>query len=150
MSNDVTLAAGTIVSYSLDLDTPVFVKLEGALSVGAMGEMAEPKEKTQLSDLVKKYSAGMKDSPDKTIKGQYMGSDADQKAFLQAANETKDMLIKIECPDKPDDTGTGTVIEFELATLGMELDEVTNEDWMMFTVKGKQNSFDITYPVAGV
>ena len=59
------------------------------------------------------------------------------------------LLIKVEYPDKPNAAGTGTVAIFELATLGFELDDVTGEDWMMFTVSAKQNTLVFTKPVTG-
>ena len=150
MSQEATLAAGTIVSYSLALDTPVWVVLEGTLSVGSVGFMAEAKERTTLADTNKKYGAGLQDAPDKTVKGQYYGSNTDQTAFLKAAEATQTILMQVQYPDKPNETGTGTIAEFEVATLGYELDDVTGEDWMMFTVNGKQNSITWTDPVAGV
>lgn len=149
MSLEATLAAGTIVSFSLDLETPAYKVLKGAMSVGAVGFMAEAKEKTTLSDTNKKYGAGLQDAPDKSIKGQYYGSDTDQAEFLTAAKDRKTVKMKVEYPDKPDATGTGTIVEFEVALLGRELDDVTGEDWMMFTANGKQNSFELTAPVAG-
>ena len=54
------------------------------------------------------------------------------------------MLIKIEFPDKPDATGTGTIAVFTIKTLGFEMDEPTGEEWLMFTVNAKQNT-DVTW-----
>lgn len=150
MSLEATLAAGTIVSYSLDINTPSWVVLKGVLSVGAVGYIAEAKPKTTLADTEEKNGAGMKKAPDKSIKGQYFGSNADQAAFLDACDKTQTILLKVQYPDKPDPTGTGSIREMELATLGYELDDVTGEDWMMFTAQAKQNSLTPTPPAAGV
>lgn len=151
MSSEATLAAGTKVSYSTDMETPSWTVANGIMSVGALGLQSEAKEKTTLADTNKKYGAGMQDAPDKSIKGQYFGSDADQKAFIDACKAQTEMMIQVEFPDTPDATGTGTIAEFVFKPLGFELDEVTAEDWLMFTVNGKQNS-DVAWtdPVAGV
>jgi len=152
MPDEAQLAAGTLVEYSLDVVTPAWVELEGILSIGAMGFMAEPKDRTVLKDTEKKYGAGMKDAPDKTIKGQHYSSNTDQKAFLDACKLAKTVLIRVTYPDKPDSNpaSVGTIAESEIATLGFELDDVKGEDWMMFTVNGKQNTIAWTDPVVGV
>lgn len=150
MSDKAELAAGTLVSFSTVLDTPVYTVIPGIKNVGALGLMSEPKEKTVLADTNKKYGAGMQDAPDKSLKGQYYGSDTSQKAFLAACEAKTPMLIKVEFPDKPNPTGTGTIITFEMQPLGWEMDEPTGEEWLMFTVNAKQNSHDYTAPVAGV
>ena len=150
MSNEATLAAGTLVKYSLDLDTPAYTQIPKILSIGALGLMAEAKESTTLSSTQKEYSHGLQDAPDKTIKGQFLGSDADQKAFIAACRAKTPMMIQVTYPDKPDATGTGTVADFLFKPLGFEMDDVTAEDFMMFTVNGKQNSaVSWTDPVAG-
>jgi len=151
MSNESKLAAGTIVSFSTNLETPAFTVIPKITNVGGIGLMSEAKENTTLSDTQKTYSAGLQDAPDKSIKGQYLGSNVDQTAFRDAAKLNSSMIIRIEFPDKPDATGTGTVAEFNIKTLGFEMDEPTGEDWLMFTINAKQNT-DVTWtdPVAGV
>lgn len=141
MSLEATLAAGTIVSFSTNLETPAFTVIPGIITVGATGLTSESKEKTTLADTLKKYGAGMQDAPDKTLKGQLFSSDADQKAFLDACKAKSEMLIQIEYPDKlTPSSGTGTVGQYLLKPLGFEVDDVAGEEWMMFTVPGKQNS----------
>jgi hypothetical protein len=144
MSNEAKLAAGTIVSFSLDLDTPVYTVIPKITNIGGVGLMSEAKETTTLSNTNKTYGAGLQDAPDKSIKGQYIGSDADQKSFRDAAKLNQSMLIKIEFPDKPNPAGTGTVAVFTIKTLGFEMDEPTGEEWLMFTVNAKQNT-DVTW-----
>lgn len=143
MADEAVLAAGTLVEYSLDLDTPVFVELEGVMSLGAVGEMAEAKERTVLKDTVKKYGAGMKDSPDKSIKGQHYALNTNQQAFLAAAKATGTVLVRVTYP-APEGGSTGMIAEMEFKLLGFELDDVAGEDWMMFTVNAKQNSISWT------
>lgn len=151
MSNESKLAAGTIVSFSTNLDVPAFTVIPKITNIGGIGLMSEAKENTTLSDTNKTYGAGLQDAPDKSIKGQYIGSDADQKTFRDAAKANDSMIIKVEFPDKPDATGTGTIAEFTIKTLGFEMDEPTGEEWLMFTVNAKQNT-DVTWtdPVVGV
>lgn len=151
MNEDAVLAAGTLVGFSLDLVTPVYTTINGIDSVGAVGLMAEAKEKTTLADAdQKKYGASLQDAPDKTIKGKFYSGDTDQAAFITACKAKTPMLLQVTFTDKPNLTGTGTIAVFDFQPLGFELDEVTGEDWMMFTVNGKQNSLAWTDPVAGV
>ena len=117
MSNESKLAAGTIVSFSTNLDTPAFTVIPKITNIGGIGLMSESKENTTLADTNKTYGAGMQDAPDKSIKGQYIGSDADQKAFRDAAKANDSMIIRVQFPDKPDASGTGTTAEFTIKTL---------------------------------
>ena len=147
MADEATLAAGTVVEYATDLDTPVYVELLGVMSFGALGEMAEPKESTTLKDTNKKYGAGMKDAPDKAIKFQMWALDADQKAFVAAAIATDTLLVKVTSP-APVGASTGKIAIMEWKLLGFESDDVTGEDWQMGTINAKQNSIDWTDAVA--
>lgn len=150
MADEATLAAGTLVKFDTDLVTPTFAKfIKGVISLGAVGDMAEAKERTVLADTSKKYGAGMKDAPDKSIKGQLYALDADQQAFLQAAKDNVTIMVKVEYP-APVGASTGVIAEMEFKLLGYELDDVTGEDWMMFTVNAKQNSIVWTDAVAAV
>lgn len=144
MSLEATLAAGTIVEFSTNITTPAFTAAPGVLSVGAMGLTSEAKEKTTLADTQKVYGAALQDAPDKNIKGQYFGSDADQKTFLDACKAKTEMLIRVTFPDIPSGGTTGTIGEFLFKPLGFELDELDAEEWMMFSVPGKQNT-DVTW-----
>ena len=142
MADEATLAAGTVTKFSTNLETPIYDKtITGLLSFGAAGEMAEAKDKTTLADTVKQYGAGMKDSPDKALKGQHYALDVDQKAFLAAAKAGASIMVEVTYPT-PIGASKGVVVTMELKLLGFELDDVTGEDWMMFTVNAKQNSFD--------
>tara|TARA_R110002049_G_scaffold81910_3_gene208307 strand:+ start:2793 stop:3245 length:453 start_codon:yes stop_codon:yes gene_type:complete len=148
MADEATLAAGTIVKFDTELVAPTFAKfIKGVISVGSVGEMAESKERTVLADTSKKYGAGMKDAPDKTIKGQHYALNADQKAFLTAAKNNETVMVQVEYP-APVGADTGTIAKMEFKLLGFELDDVTGEDWMMFTVNAKQNSIEWTDAVA--
>ena len=140
MSNESQLAAGTIVSFSTDLDTPAFTVIPKITNIGGVGLMSEAKENTTLSDTNKTYGAGMQDAPDKAIKGQYIGSDADQATFRDAAKANDSMIIRVQFPDIPTAGTTGTIAEFTVKTLGFEMDEPTGEEWLMFTVNAKQNT----------
>lgn len=150
MSLEVILGAGTCVRYSLDLQTPNFTEIPGLLTFGAVGTTAEAKSSTVLKDTIKKNKAGMLEGPDKNFKGQLYSSNTDQKAFLDACKLRRPMLIEVEWPDKPDPLapGTGTKAQFEYQPLGFEIDETQAEEWIMFTVNGKQNSIEVfTDPV---
>ena len=144
MADEATLAAGTIVEYDADLVIPTYGDIiAGVLSLGAVGEMAESKDATVLADTVKKYGAGMKDSPDKAIKFQHWALDAGQQAFIAAAKANDTIMVRVTYPTPKGGT-TGAIATMEFKLLGFELDDVTGEDWMMGTVNAKQNSFAFT------
>lgn len=143
MADEATLAAGTICEFSTDLQTPSWTEVEGILSVGAVGKMSEAKDKTTLKDTEKKYGASISDSPDKTVKGQHWALDTNQQAFLAAARAKQTILFRVTYPTPVGGT-TGYIAEMEFALLGYELDDVTGEDWMMFTVNAKQNTLTET------
>ncbi len=144
MSDQAQLAAGTIAKFSTALDVPVYDKImKGLLSLGAIGEIAEAKERTVLADTTKKYGAGMKDAPDKTLKLQRYDLDLDQNALLTAADNNDTIMVEITFPlPKGAATPAKAVMEFKL--LGYELDDVTGEDWRMVTISAKQNSIEWT------
>jgi hypothetical protein len=142
MSDEAMLAAGTVAKFSTDLVTPDYNKIiEGLISLGAVGEMAESKERTVLADVTKKYGAGMKDAPDKTLKMQHYPLNVDQKAFIASAKANDTVLVQVTYPTPKGGT-TGAIATMEFKLLGFELDDVTGEDWVMLTVNAKQNSFD--------
>lgn len=143
---DAQLAAGTICRFSLNLDTPDYKQVIGVTSYGALGLTAEAKDKTTLADLTKQYGKGIFDAPDKTIKAYMQNNNDDQKAFITACRAGTPMLFQVEFPAQTGET-TGLIGTFEFQPLGFEMDETTAEDWMAFTVAGKQNSMDWTDPV---
>lgn len=149
MSN-VILIAGTIVEMQTDTSWQEVPRLT---EIGAIGESSEPKEKTTLSDKIKKYDSGMRDAPDKNLKGQYVPVQASgdpyfteytlQQAFIKRCRDEEEFNIRIKWPD-------GEVNGFLFKALGFEWDAGNQEEWKMFTVNGKQNSrvvYDLT--VAG-
>lgn len=149
--NESKLAAGTIVSWAAEAETPVYAEAPGITNIGAIGLMSEAKENTTLADTNKTYGEGLAEAPDKSVKGQFWASNTLQAAFITACKAKTPMLIKVVFPDKPDATGTGTTAVFNMKPLGFQVDEPTGGEWLMFTVNGKQNS-DVTWtaPVAGV
>lgn len=144
MADEAELAAGTTVEFDEELVTPTFDdELLGVMSFGALGDMAEPKENTTLKDTTKKYGAGMKDAPDKSIKFQIYAMNVEQKAFIAAAIATKTLKIKVTYP-APTGATTGRIAEMEWKLLGFESDDVTGEDWQMGTINAKQNTITWT------
>jgi hypothetical protein len=140
MSDKSVLAAGTIVSFSTNLDTPSYTIIPKITNLGPIGLMSEAKENTTLADRQKTYGAGLQDAPDVAIKGQYIGSDSDQAAFRLACRNKQLMLIKVEFPDIPDGGTSGTQATYLVQTLGFQMDEPNGEEWLMFSVNGKQNT----------
>lgn len=144
MSN-VTLIAGTVVEMEKvsELGVSTWHEVPRLTEIGAVGEQSEPKEKTTLSDKIKKYDSGMRDAPDKNLKGQYVpeqpvgGQYADERTkqqdFITRCRNEEEFNIRVKWPD-------GDVNGFLFKSLGFEFDQGSQEDWKMFTVNGKQNS----------
>jgi hypothetical protein len=143
MSN-VILIAGTIVEMEVISGmTSTWAEVPRLTEIGAVGEQSEPKEKTTLSDKIKKYDSGMRDAPDKNLKGQYVpeqhvdGQYVDertkQQAFIKRCRNEEEFNIRVKWPD-------GEVNGFLFKALGFEWDAGNQEEWKMFTVNGKQNS----------
>lgn len=147
MSENTVLLAGTIVEMETGaVGSGVWQVVPDLTSLGAVGDMADPKEKTTLSDKKKKYGDSLPDANDKNLKGQYIptqgvGDDHHdeyvlQQAFIKRAKNREEFNMRVKWPD-------GEVNGFLFKSLGFEWDEGTQEDWKMFTVNGKQNSFAI-------
>ena len=151
MSN-VTLIAGTVVEMEKvsELGVSTWHEVPRLTEIGAIGEQSESKEKTTLSDRIKKYDSGMHDAPDKNLKGQYVpeqpvgGQYADERTkqqdFITRCRNEEEFNIRVKWPD-------GDVNGFLFKSLGFEFDQGSQEDWKMFTVNGKQNSrviYDLT------
>ena len=150
MSN-VILIAGTIVEMQVTTGmTTSWQEVPRLTEIGAVGEQSEPKEKTTLSDRVKKYDSGMRDAPDKNLKGQYVPLQQSgdqyfneytlQQAFIKRCRDEEEFNIRVKWPD-------GEVNGFLFKSLGFEWDSGNQEEWKMFTVNGKQNSrvvYDLT------
>lgn len=144
MSN-VTLIAGTVVEMEKvsELGVSTWHEVPRLTEIGAVGEQSESKEKTTLSDRIKKYDSGMRDAPDKNLKGQYVpeqpvgGQYADERTkqqdFITRCRNEEEFNIRVKWPD-------GDVNGFLFKSLGFEFDQGSQEDWKMFTVNGKQNS----------
>lgn len=150
MKENVILVAGTIVEHETVVGSvSTWAAAPRLTEIGAIGEQAEPKEKTTLSDKIKKYGSGMRDAPDKNIKGQYIpvqeSGDAYydeyvlQQAFIKRCRDEEEFNMRVKWPD-------GEVNGFLFKALGFEFDSASQEDWKMFTANGKQNSrvvFDV-------
>jgi uncharacterized protein YjdB len=144
MSSDVILMAGTVIEHeTVTAGVSVWAIAPKINEIGAVGEQAEPKEKTTLSDKIKKYDSGMRDAPDKNLKGSYIPVQVSgeehyndyvlQQAFITRCRNEKEFNLRINWPD-------GETNGFLFKALGFEFDQGTQEDWKMFTVNGKQNS----------
>ena len=144
MNSNVILIAGTTVEHET-VAGPVstWAVAPRLTEIGAIGEQSEPKEKTTLSDAIKKYDSGMRDAPDKNLKGQYVPLQEVtdqyyaeyllQQDFITRCRNEEEFNIRVTWPD-------GEVNGFLFKSLGFEWDQGTQEDWKMFTTNGKQNS----------
>lgn len=144
MPTDVILIAGTTVEHEIvSGENSTWALIPRLTEIGAIGEQSEPKEKTTLSDTIKKYDSGLRDAPDKNLKGQYVpiqsaedeyyGEYVLQQAFITRVRNEEEMNIRVNWPD-------GEVNGFLFKSLGFEWDQGAQADWKMFTSNGKQNS----------
>lgn len=150
MKENVILVAGTIVEHeTVTGGVSTWAVAPRLTEIGAIGEQSEPKEKTTLSDKIKKYGSGMRDAPDKNLKGQYVPPQESgdpyydewvaQQAFIKRCRDEEEFNIRIKWPD-------GEINGFLFKSLGFEFDSASQEEWKMFTANGKQNSrvvFDV-------
>ena len=149
---DVILIAGTVVEHEKvsELGVSTWHVIPRLTEIGAVGEQSEPKEKTTLADKIKKYDSGMRDAPDKNLKGQYIPAQISgdpyydefvlQQDFIKRCRNEEEFNLRVKWPD-------GEVNGFLFKALGFEWDSASQEDWKMFTVNGKQNErvvYDIT------
>lgn len=145
MTDNVSLA-NCLVEYdptSIVAGGSSYITIPRITEIGAIGDTAESKEKTVLSDTRKQYGAGLQDSPDKALKGQIIPyqstgdthkDDYDlQQTFFGHCRSQQAMMIKITWED-------GETNEFLFKPLGYETDAPSQAEWRMFTVNGKQNS----------
>jgi hypothetical protein len=141
---NVVLIAGTIVEHeTVSGGVSSWAVAPRLTEIGAIGEQSEPKEKTTLSDPIKKYDSGMRDAPDKNLKGQYVPFQeaADpyfvefglQQTFITRCRNEEEFNVRVIWPD-------GETNGFLFKALGFEFDQGSQEDWKMFTTNGKQNS----------
>lgn len=144
MSKNVILIAGTIVEHETVVgNVSTWARAPRLTEIGAIGEQSEPKEKTTLEDVIKKYDSGMRDAPDKNLKGQYIPLQESgdehyanyvlQQDFITRCRNEEEFNIRVRWPD-------GEVNGWKHKALGFEFDQGTQEDWKMFTTNGKQNS----------
>lgn len=141
MAEDVILNAGTTVEHQLaDGSWKLIPKVT---VLGAVGEQAEAKEKTTLSDRIKKYGSGLRDAPDKNMQGNYVPVQETgdeyyddyllQQEFFDRARNEEEFNVRVNWSD-------GEVTGFLFKSLGFNFNDGNQEEWKMWTVNGKQNS----------
>ncbi len=143
-TQDVVLVAGTVVEHQLTDGS--WKRVPKLTAIGAVGEQDSPKEKTTIEDRVKKYGSGMRDAPDKNLKGQTIPVQQSgdthyddyllQQEFITRCRNREEFNMRVVWPD-------GEVNGFLFKALGFQYDESTQEDWKMFSVNGKQNSLTV-------
>lgn len=139
--DNVILVAGTVVEQQLPDNS--WIRIPRIVKLGAVGEQSTPKEKTCIEEDTKTYGSGMREAPDKNLQGQYIPPQTDdgaylldrelQQNFIVRARAEESMQVRVTYPDRER-------CQFLLKTLGYQVDDVTQEDWKLFTVNGKQNS----------
>lgn len=141
MTDDVTLASGTLIEHYDS--NGVWQRVPRVTSTGDTGSLAEAKDKTTLEDGIKRFGSGLREGGDKNFKGQRIPvqiagtehfTDRDlQEAWITRCKAEEEMQMRITFPNF--ERGM-----FTFKSLGYLVDDATAEDWMMFSVNGKQNS----------
>jgi hypothetical protein len=141
MKENVILNAGTTVEHQLT--SGAWALIPDVTVLGAVGEQAEAKEKTTLSDRIKKYGSGLRDAPDRNLQGNYIpfqevGDEhyAEyllQQDFITRCRNEEEFNMRVNWSD---DEVTG----FLFKSLGFQFNDGNQEAWKMWTVNGKQNS----------
>lgn len=140
---NVILAGLNASFYDSTATTPAWVNIPNITNVGALGETADKKEKTNLGSEIKEYGEGMLDAPDKAIQGQYIPPQAStskyyadwerQQRFIKLCRAKQEMMFRITWKD-------GEVNSFLFKPLDFQFDEPDQEEWKMFTINGSQNT----------
>jgi len=147
MSNnneDVVLVAGTRVEHQRIVNgIEIWYDVPGILKFGGVGDTSDPKEKTTISNLIKKYGSGLRDAPDKTVEGQYIpytvagetyyDDFVNQQDFISRCQNEEEFILRVIWPD-------GEANSYLFKALGFEFPESDGGDWKMFKISGKQNS----------
>ena len=135
------LGAGANVGFDVG-KTGTFVNLIGVEAFPAVGTQADAKVRTTVNNDRVVYGVGLKDSPDFSLEGQYNPQDADQQAFITACKAGTVMDLELQLPQKINEDGSKTdvTVVFEFQPLGYNLNELTPDEWVKFTVTGKQNT----------
>jgi hypothetical protein len=134
MAGNVAAVLGAGSTFGFDVtNSGTFILAEGIQSLGSIGDEAEAKDKTTISDTRKVYGAGLVDSPDMEISLIYLVNDDNQVAFVNACKARTQMNVKATWPN-------GTSGTFSFQPFGFSINETTAEGWIMASVKGKQNT----------
>ncbi len=126
------IGAGTTLSFEDPDDPGTFLELAEALTIGATGEQGEFVETTPIKATTRTYIPGLKTPPDKEITGNDVPGDANQETFLQLANDSATVNMKVEYSNGR----TGT---FSIALAGYQINEAQNSESLQWTVYGKQS-----------
>lgn len=140
-TDDVILACLDVEHYDVTSDT--WYPVPNCTDVGALGEQAEKKEKTNLSNKLKTYGEGLQDAPDKAIKGQYIPPQTvgspyeqayiDQQRFIKRCRNREEFFIRVRW-------ASGSTNSFLFKSLGFEFDSPNQAEWKMWTSNGSQNT----------
>lgn len=138
MAGNVAAVLGAGARFGFDATgSGTYTYVEGLELLPATNNAAEQKSKTTVGDTRKVYGTGLKDSADIEISGIYLKDDVNQAAFIAACEATTELDVVIELPN----VGTkGEKREFKFQPLGVNDTEVNGEEWVKFTIPGKQNS----------
>jgi hypothetical protein len=129
---EATLGAGSTFGFDIT-GGENFSLVEGIQALSLIGDEAESKDATTISNNRKVYGAGLVDSPDMELPMIYLVDDSDQVAFINACKSRTQMNVKATWSN-------GVSAMFLFQPFGFSIGETTAEGWVMASVKGKQNT----------
>ncbi|WP_438863766.1 hypothetical protein [Neptunicella sp.] len=94
MNDKTSIIGGSELSYSLDLETPAWVVLNGLEEVPEFRTSKGERKTTTINDTVHQFEDEMDTPQEQDITCQYHKADADQLAFRAAARNKTPVLIK--------------------------------------------------------
>lgn len=138
MSKDATLVAGTKSYFKIKDGSSDFRALPGLVTLGSVGSVGSFVDQTTLEDTAKRYIGGMKDTSESTLKVNVYPDDADQAAFLQAAQDKRVIVVKNVLP--PNSQGKQLVMEYDVALAGYRTPEFSDGNGLVqFEVATRQS-----------
>lgn len=136
---DAILVAGTRTYFELDGASSGYLEIEGVRSLGAIGATGSYVEQTTLKDTTRRYIGGLKDTQESTMRLAVYPGNANQEAFIQAAQNTKNAKMKVVMP--PNSAGKQFVAVFDVALSGYQLPEMSDGNTII--------EYEISYRLSG-
>ena len=137
-----TLNAGSLTMWAEipESGEPAWRKLDGNVNLPELSATASTVDQSTVEDVDGfRYISGRKDGAEGSIQVYFYKDDADQKAFFEAAQNNKNVLLKVQYKG-------GLLAQCEIALLGYNLPSGGADEVQSITINFKiSGSITITY-----